>query len=145
MTKTGIIICAIRGGESSRRVQERAIALAQERDVRVVFVYIIAASLMEKVSTDMADAVIDELRLVGESLLNSAVERASALHLNAETAILQGPVAETLEHFIQESRATILVLGSPGTDADHPAFNSESLNTFIIRLKQTYGVEVITV
>ncbi len=138
MLNPGKIICAIRGGESSRRAQERAIELAKERCIPIVFVTIIPETLLKPLA-------MGEMKWVGETLLRIAVARAQAQQVEATMTVLHGLVAETLEQFVKETQPTILVLGSPGPLAGQPTFSRSSFQSFVSGLQQRYALEVIAV
>ena len=55
------IVCAIRGGDTSRRAQERAVVLGQERNGLVIFVHIIDTELIHAMDTPLTDAVQVEM------------------------------------------------------------------------------------
>jgi nucleotide-binding universal stress UspA family protein len=136
------IVCAIRGGDSSRRAQERAIALAKERHGCVIFIHVIDINRVEGVGAAIADALYSEMEHIGTSLLSIAAERALAHGVKAETVVLDGPVPVALEKYLRESQATTLVIGSPDNDPSHNVFDSDSLNVFVEHLQTTLGIAV---
>ena len=68
----GLIVCATRGGEASRRTQERAIVLARERSDELVFLCVVDPNFAGPQSEAVAAALEDELKRLGRSLLNIA-------------------------------------------------------------------------
>jgi nucleotide-binding universal stress UspA family protein len=136
------IVCPIRGGTSSRYAEERAVALAEERGAEVIFVHIVDPSLAQRIERPLSEAVLEELEHIGESFLCIAVERAHARDAKAERVVLHGPVASTLEKFLRESRASVLVIGSPDHDAEHGTFSQDQFDRFIERLRTTLSIEI---
>jgi nucleotide-binding universal stress UspA family protein len=64
-------------------------------------------------ATDTAD-IIEEARVAGDKLANGAAQSARAQGLKAEAPVLAGPVLEMLLEAIEQSRVTIVVMGSHG-------------------------------
>jgi nucleotide-binding universal stress UspA family protein len=141
----GPIVCATRGSEASRRTQERAIALAQEREAPLIFLFVVDAALVKPANKDLAEMVIDELERLGQRLLCIAQARAREQGVEAEMAIRHGDVQQEVEGFLREVDAGVLVIGAPRSGAEHPAFDPAGLDEFAERIRAGTGVEVIVV
>jgi nucleotide-binding universal stress UspA family protein len=141
----GPIVCATRGGEASRRTQERAIALAGERQAPLIFLCVFDPSFAERLDDTLADAVKKEQQWLGRALLGIAQARARAQGLDAESAIRSGPVLETIEDYLCQVGAAMLVIGEPKTDSSLAAFASNRVHQFAECIRQDTGVEVIVV
>ena len=141
----GPIICATRGGEASHRTQERAIALAKERNTELIFLCVVDASFAGPLDERLAAALDDELKRLGRSLLSIAEKRAQEQGVSARTVCISGPVWESIEGFLQEINASAFVIGSPRSSRAHQAFGSGDVAGFAESLRQTVGVEVIVV
>jgi len=103
----GNIVCATRGGEGSRVVQETAIERAKEADIPLVFLY------------GLKTAVSAELHWMGETLLRIAQIRADAMYLPTEVKIREGDVQEEIIRYLRENETDLLLLGAPrGTTAN---------------------------
>jgi nucleotide-binding universal stress UspA family protein len=139
------IVCATRGSEASRRTQERAIALAQERGDPLIFVFIVDTALVRPANKDLADIVVDELERLGQRLLCIAQARAREQGVEAEMAIRHGGVQQGVESFLREVNAGTLVIGAPRSGAEHPAFDPSAMDEFAERIRSSIGVEVIVV
>ena len=141
----GPIVCATRGGEASRRTQERAIELAQEQGAELIFLYVIDPSFAGAVNEALTDILVDELRLLGKCLLRLAQTRARKKGLGAQAAIRQGDLQHSIEAFIGEVGASMLIVGAPqpGTAAD--TFEPRRLNDFATAIQRATGVEVLVV
>jgi nucleotide-binding universal stress UspA family protein len=139
------IVCATRGGEASRRAQERAIALAREQGAPLIFLFVVDISPM-KPSKDLADVLADELEQLGASLLCIAQARAREHGIEAEMVIRRGAVRPTLESFLREVDAGTLVIGAPNHGAEHPpVFDPAGMDHFAGQIRAGLGVEVIVV
>jgi nucleotide-binding universal stress UspA family protein len=141
----GSIVCATRGGEASHRTQERAIALAKERDAELTFLCVVDGSFAGPVNECLAEALNDELRRLGRSLLNIAEARARERGVVAQTVCICGPVWESIEAYLHQVNASTLIIGSPRSDVTHRAFGSGDVTDFAKALRQNTGVEVIVV
>jgi nucleotide-binding universal stress UspA family protein len=137
------IACAIRGGDGSRRAQERTIALAQERHAHVIFLHVVDTNVVEQMGTPIAETVLDEMKCLGASLLSIASERASAQGLSVETILLTGSVRTALETFLRESSVTTLVMGTPNADMPPIIFDDLSLKQLVEHLQSTLNIEVV--
>jgi nucleotide-binding universal stress UspA family protein len=141
----GPIICATRGGEASHRTQDRAIALAKERNVELVFLCVVDASFAGPLDERLATALDDELKRLGGSLLNIAETRAQEQGVSARTVCVSGPVRESIEGFLQKGNASAFIIGSPRSNVAHQAFGSGNVTDLAESLRQTTGIEVIVV
>ena len=141
----GPIVCATRGGEASHRTQERAIALAKERNTELIFLCVVDASFAGPLNERLAATLDDELKRLGRSLLNIAETRAQEQGVSARTVCTSGPVWESIEGFLQEINASAFVIGSSRSRMTHQAFGSGDVTDFAESLRQTVDVEVIVV
>lgn len=141
----GPIVCATRGGEASRRTQERAIALARERRDPLIFLFVADTRFARPANQTLAAALADELEQLGRSLLCIAQARAREQGITAEMALRQGPVRPTIEDFLREVNASTLVIGAPRTGSTTPAFAPGEIPQFARDIHRTTGIEVVVV
>jgi nucleotide-binding universal stress UspA family protein len=141
----GPIVCATRGGEASRRTQERATAMAKERGTRLVFLYVVDPSFAEGIDGEMTETLIDELRRLGRSLLRLAQLRANEQGKESDAAIRKGPVLDAIEDFIREVDASTLVVGSPRGQEEPRTFEADQLDEFTRRIESATGAQVVVV
>jgi len=141
----GPIVCATRGGEASYRTQARAIELAKERNLELVFLCVVDAGFAGPLSKRLAAALDDELKRLGRSLLNVAETRAQDQGVPAKTVCMSGPVRESIEAYLRQVSASTLVIGCSRSSERHQAFDSEDVTDFAERLRQTTSAEVILV
>ncbi|MBC7251063.1 MAG: universal stress protein, partial [Anaerolineae bacterium] len=66
MTK---ILCATRGGEASRRTQERAIALARQHNAELIFLYVFDLDFLERVQAATIPTVAKDMQHMSEFFL----------------------------------------------------------------------------
>jgi nucleotide-binding universal stress UspA family protein len=141
----GPIVCATRGSEASRRTQERAIALAQERGASLIFLYIVDPAFIKPIDTALTEVVLDELAQLGRGLLCIAQARALEHGLQADIAIRQGAIRATMEDFLREVKASLIIIGAPQRSSSAPVFNSEAITQLVQHIQDATGVEVIIV
>ena len=132
------IVCATRGGEVSRRTQERAIALASERDAELIFLCVVDPRFAKLADESLAVSLADELQRMGESLLSIAQTRAQKQNVVTRTAVLHGSAWQNIEDYVRKVDAGALVIGSPRT-------GSESVHHLAEEMHKNTGVEVVLV
>ena len=139
------IVCATRGGQASRRTQEQAIKLAKERDTKLIFLCVTDPSFEEPADDALAEALADELRRLGKSLIHIAQTRAREQGVDAEAVVQCGSVCQKIEDFLEEVNAEALVIGSPQEDVPIRPFGTDEMNDLISSLKEKEDIEVIVV
>jgi nucleotide-binding universal stress UspA family protein len=137
------ILCPTRGGEASYPNQDRAIALARERNADLLFLYVTDVRFLDRLASPVLVDIETELGELGEFLLTMAQERAEKVGVHAETEVRRGVFRQAIKEITQEHPVTAVVLGSAvrGTGHTTPAY-LEELSQWI--LDET-GVEVILV
>ena len=141
----GPIVCATRGGEASRRTQEMAIALAREREVPLIFFFVVDTNFARPANQALAEALVDELERLGTRLLCIARARARDQGVSADIVVRHGAVRHTIEDFLREVKASTLILGAPGTGSEKKAFSQGEIPQFTQEISASTGVEVILV
>lgn len=139
------IICATRGGEACRRTQEKAIALAKERNGELVFLYVVDPGVVEAVGPSLAETMYDEMERLGRSLLYMAQSRARKKGIEAKAFVHHGEVETSIKNFMRETGADILVMGCPRTEATPQAFTQDAIGQFAEMIRQDMNAEVIVV
>jgi nucleotide-binding universal stress UspA family protein len=139
------IVCATGGGEVSRRTQQRAVALAKERNTELIFLCVVNPSFAGSLDVRLAAAVNDELKRLGRSLLHIAETRAQDQGVSAQTVCISGPIWKSIEEFLRKTGASTLVIGAPRSGVTDQAFGSGSVTKFAETLQQTSNIEVIVV
>jgi nucleotide-binding universal stress UspA family protein len=118
------ILSPTRGGEVSYSNQDAAIAIAKERDARLIFLHFTDVKFLD-------------------GLASMAQERASKLGIEAEAEALvqHGDLKESLLHAIKEHQAELVILGSPRQDTG--VLTQESLRTLVDALTSEGKVSVM--
>ncbi len=135
------IVCATRGGEGSRAVQREAVRLADEQDKRLVFLYVIDTSDIDLRDESLLPAVKKELFWLGRALVLLAQKRARLQGVQADVIIREGDVPAEIGKFLQESNASLMLLGAPrGTTAN--VFGDDAVERFAAEIEERTGVPV---
>jgi nucleotide-binding universal stress UspA family protein len=136
------VLYPTRGGDRTHRNQDRAAALARERDANLVFLYVSNVSFLDRLGgTARIDILEEELDDLGEFLLAMAQERAERSGVKTERAIRHGRFRPALSEVIEEYGVTTLILGRPAHD--------DAITTvdYITQAAQTmaadHGIEVL--
>jgi nucleotide-binding universal stress UspA family protein len=108
------ILCATRGGEASRKTQDKVIAMAKEEGATILFLYVVDVEFLRLTARGVRpDVVTTEMEHMGEFLLAIACERAAAQGVQAETCLRHGPVLEALESAAREESVDAIAFGRP--------------------------------
>lgn len=141
----GSIVCATRGGEASRRTQQRAIDLTKERGADLTFLCIVDPGFVEPSDEMLRSALEDELQRLGRSLLCIAQARAKEEGVESRTVVRSGPVRENLMAYLEESGAETLVIGAPERERQIVALDPENVEQLAEVVQESTGVEVVVV
>ena len=139
------IVCATRGGEASRRTQDRAVALAKERRAQLVFLYVADCGIAGPVDPSLAATVTDELMRLGRSLVSIAQVRAQEQRVDAQVVVLCGEVRKSIQDFLRQVGAGTLVIGKSRPASGQEAPDRVSAEEFADAIHQATGVEVIVI
>ena len=141
----GLIVCATRGGEAGRRTQERAIALAKERETELIFLCVFDPGFAGDLNKALSGAVEEEQQWLGRTLMGVAQARAQEQGVEAGAVVLGGPILDSIEAFLCESGASTLVIGEAKTDSALSTFRHGTVQSCATHVEQNTNVEVIVV
>lgn len=135
------IVCALRGGQGSLAVRQRAIQRARERDLPLTFFSVIDLKPFADVDETMLPALASELAWMTEVLARLAMQQAQQQGVDAHIMIRKGDVATEIKRFLRESEANLLLLGAPrGTTAN--VFGDDAVEQFAVSIQNESGVPV---
>jgi nucleotide-binding universal stress UspA family protein len=109
---TEMILCPTRGGKASYPNQDRAIALAKERDVGLLFLYVTDVRFLGLTAAPKVVDIETKLDEMGDFLLAMAQERAQKSDVKAYTLVQRGEFREVLKDVIREYPISTVILGS---------------------------------
>lgn len=140
------IVCATRGGEVSRRTQQKAIKLAKEQSAPLIFLYVADYTFAGPLSDALQEALLDELLRLGRALLGIAQARAEAQGLHAQAAVrCCENVPEAIERYLEQVNASTLVIGASRVETSSQVFEPQEVEEFAHAIGQASGVEVVLV
>ena len=137
MTK---ILCAIRGGEASQRLQDIGIDLAKERGEEIVFLYVVNTEFLDTASSALRETVTVEMEKLGEFLLLMARERARKQNVTAGSIIRHGYLREEFEAAASAPDISTVLLGRPGEEG---LFSLEGLEALASEIEEKCKVKVL--
>lgn len=106
----GLVLCVARGGEENIRAQNKAIALAKGQDKRLVFLFVVDTSFLNRIGMCVIRRIAEnELAKLGEFFLVIACERAKLEGVKAKKIVQSGVLREILPKVARELEATTVV------------------------------------
>jgi nucleotide-binding universal stress UspA family protein len=139
----GGIVCAIRGGPSSRATIARAVALAQETNQPLWFLYVVDLSFLARTSTSRVRTIREQMEQMGESILQAAQARADVQDVKASAAVRHGDVGDEIVSLCRELQADYLVLGQPDGEPENNVFTRARLEQFRQRMEEETGSKLV--
>ncbi|MGW8319696.1 MAG: universal stress protein [Candidatus Promineifilaceae bacterium] len=138
------ILYPTRAGDVTHRNQDRVIALAKERQAKLIFLYVSNVRFLDHIASPVPlDLVEEELDELGEFVLIMAQERAEKAGLAAEAVIRRGGFRDALKSVIGEYEVTTVVLGLP---AEETAITTvDYIHDVADMLRDETGVEVLII
>ena len=141
--RMGGIVCAVRGGPSSRHAIDRAVALAEETGLTLHLLYVVNLDFLTRTVTSRVHTISEEMHRMGESILLAAQSRAEADGVMAQTMVRHGEVMAEISRFCHELNADYLVLGQPGGRAEGDVFTQAQQAQFKERIEKDTGARVV--
>ena len=134
------ILCATRGGEASRRMQDAVISMAKEEGATILFLYVVDVEFLRFTARGVRpDIMTTEMERMGEFLLAIACERATAQGVIAETCLRHGPLIEALESAARDEDADAIAFGRPaGPDS---SFSLTDLEALTAQIEEDTGIK----
>jgi len=109
---TNMILCPTRGGRASYPNQDHAIALAKQRSVDLLFLYVTNVQFLGLTALPKVVDIETELEEMGEFLLVMAQERAGKAGVKAFATVRSGVFRKVLKEVIQEYPVNTIVMGT---------------------------------
>ncbi len=139
------IVCAIRGGPRSRPTIEKAIALAEEKQQKVFFLYVMNLDFLSQSLHSHISTMTAEIRGMGEFILLAAEEKALRQNVDSEGVIRKGEVRAEIIALSQEIEAEFVLLGRPQTQEDPNVFEESTLTEFAQQIEKETAANVVFV
>lgn len=137
------VICPIRGGPSSQPTIKRTIALAKEKNLNLHFLLVVNLDFLTYTESSRVRLITEEMHEMGEFILLTAQETASAEGISAEADVRQGDVGEEIIGLAQELEADFIIMCRPLGEQEEDVFSNDRLEQFIERIESESGAKVI--
>ena len=141
--RVGGIVCAVRGGPSSRHTIDRAVTLAEETGLTLHLLYVVNLDFLTHTVTSRGHTISEEMHRMGESILLTAQSRADTLGVMAQTVVRHGEVMTEISKLCHELNADYLVLGQPGGRNEGDVFTQAQQAQFRERIEKETGALVV--
>lgn len=137
------ILCAIRGGPSSRPTISTSIQLAQETGEIIYFLYVVNLDFLTHSSSSKTNNISHEIHDMGEFILLSAQEQAIKAGAQAEGVIREGRVVDEIVTYCEEESPLFVILGRPEEEGEDNLLSIERLQGFADRIKEVCQAQVL--
>jgi nucleotide-binding universal stress UspA family protein len=138
------IVCAVRGGPSSRPTISKSIQLASETGLSLYFLYVVNLDFLTRTSSSRVHLISKQMREMGEFILLTAQAEANKKGIKAENIIRQGKILEEIINVCHEKGANYVVLGKPKMQDDaENIFTHERLDEFGQQIETESGARVV--
>lgn len=136
------ILCPTRGGEGSYINQDKAIEIAAERGLDILFLYISNVGFLLNLRTPlMAKVIQNGLDDLGEFILTIAQERAEKKNVTADICLKHGIFFNALKETIEENDIETLFMGSSSEDEGFTT--TEYLDNLIEHVHEFADLEIV--
>lgn len=137
------IVCATRGGPESERVHQEAIELAGERQGELTFLHVVDTTAIDDPTSPRSQALVRQMRALARAILRAAQAQARQAGLSARIELREGEVGSTIQAFVHEMNADILVIGYPHTTPGHEHEAESRLWRLLGDLSEQNNVRVV--
>jgi len=140
------IICAVRAGPESRATVTRAIDLSLENEARLTFLHVMDAEFLQYATVGPLSIIYRELVEMGKFSMLILCDRAQRRGVSqVDYIIREGNIRKQLLRFAIETKADLLVVGSPTRSPGNNVFRPNELQNFVSELAQAGEIQVIQV
>jgi nucleotide-binding universal stress UspA family protein len=112
----------------------RAIELALEGDARLTFFHVVDAEFLRTAATDPLQLGFSTLVKMAMSAMLGFCDQALRRGIRAEVILREGNTCSELRRIAEETRAELLVMGSPEPGSDRNVFGMYEFDIFIAEL-----------
>lgn len=139
------ILCPVRGGPESQPTIQRALELAKETGLEVVFLYVVNLDFLTHTASSRSKVITQELTQLGLFILDAAQHRAELAGVVSKGEVRHGKVIDQIKDLSAEINARYIVLGAPRHERDQNVFERPQLSNFTKSLQAETGAEIVLV
>lgn len=114
------------GGETTERVLDHTIEIAEDRDARVHLLYVVDDQAFLTLDNDMKEEVVADLRQEGETVLGEAAAQVEAAGIDVTTDITKGKPSEEIVAYVESAGIDLVTMGTHGDDYTENMLGSTS-------------------
>jgi nucleotide-binding universal stress UspA family protein len=140
-----VILCALRGGTTSKATISRAISLAQDVSLPVHFLYVVNRELVSQSTHRTAFTAKAQLRQMGRSMLLVAQAIANSHGIAAHGGVRDGNVEDQIIGQCQELDAEYLVLNQSNGQETPRVFTPDRMERFKDRVREETTASIVMV
>jgi nucleotide-binding universal stress UspA family protein len=133
----------MRGGKESLATVERAVELAGEVNLPVLFLHVVNEDTFTDIKGDHLDTIKDRLFQIGSTVLSIAVSKSD--DITTDGIIRGGEVQERILSFCHEQNADYLVLGKPRRNNKRSKFTKKEFMKFCKRVEKKCNARVVLI
>ena len=137
------IVCAIRGGPNCRSTITQAITLAKNTHLSLHFLYVVNPDCLPHTNSSHTYAIAEKMHQMGQAVLSTVENKASALGLVSETMVRQGDVEAEILSLCRDLDADYVILGRPGNRQGENIFTRDSLKKLRQQIEREVGSHVV--
>ncbi len=137
------ILCAIRGGPESQITLNHAIKMAIEKDLVLHLLYVVNLDFLSTITGVNSLVAEEELRSMGEFILEIAQEDAEEQGVETQSHIRQGQVTEEIIKLANELNTDYIVLGKRKATEEHPTTEQSVVLDFIEKIEAETTAKII--
>lgn len=139
------IMCPVRGGPESQHTIQRALELAKETGLEVVFLYVVNLDFLTHTASSRSKVITQELTQLGLFILDAAQHRAELAGVPSKGEVRHGKVMDQIKELSAEIHARYIVLGVPRREREQNVFEHPQMTDFFERLQAETGAEIVLV
>jgi len=144
--KTSHIICAVRGGPESRETVTQAINTALEMKARLTFFHVMDIEFLHHATIGPVSVVYRELVEMGNFAMLILCDRARRRGVTDVDFIIQeGNIRNNLRLLAAETKADLLVIGSPTRSPGNNVFKPKEMDAFIAELSGQASLQIVKI
>ena len=140
------IVCAVRGHPESRITITRSVDLALEHRARLTFVHVIDAEFLEHATVKPLSVVYGELVEMARFAMLILCDRAQRRGVQeVDFIVLEGDVSKQLRQFAIDTKADLMIMGTPIPGPGKNIFKQEELKKLIREMEERGDIQIIQI
>jgi len=136
------IVCLVRGGAASHKLQQYGIQLAKEESGELIFLHIVDINSLGIENPKLLEAAKEEMTWLAWATLGLAFRRAHNASVEGERVVRFGKLYDTVLEYLREHPADRLLMGSPHPEVEAYEKRLDKIIHFARMIEEQTGVVV---